>query len=74
MRKLLSYIIKQPDHSNRDMLRIILIDALTIGIGFIIMVRALVAGHSNQDAMTAGAVLFIIGVLIRVWRRDFKSK
>jgi hypothetical protein len=74
MNKFLNFLIKPALPKNpKDLLRIVSIDILTIGLGFTTIIAVLCDDfRKNQEAGTLGAALLILGVLIRLWRKDFK--
>lgn len=73
MKKILSFITNLPEEKFSSLvLRIIAIDIITIGLGFGIFVYNIMGKYSDHDIATLGACLFALGILIRLWRKEFK--
>lgn len=74
MKKILSFLTTLPEEKlSGDVLRILAIESITIGIGFVIIVSSFADITVNQDSVTVGASLFALGVLLRIWRKEHKK-
>lgn len=76
MKKIISALINPYDETKPgDFTRIIVVDLLTIGAGFVAIIHGFLEGtYRTIDDGTLGAVLFIIGILINYWRRQRSRK
>ncbi|HEY1046680.1 MAG TPA: hypothetical protein VGF79_09595 [Bacteroidia bacterium] len=50
---------------------VILVDILTIGLGFTVLLSSIFeGGRPSQEGVTFGSSLLILGILIRLWRKE----
>lgn len=72
MKKIINSLVNRYDETKPgDFTRIIVIDLLTIGVGFVSIMHGLIdKGYWSAEGSTLGSALFITGILINYWRRQ----
>ena len=57
------------------MIRIVVIDVVTFLIGFTMFFGSLsnIDYRISEEGITYGVVLIVLGILIRLWRKEFKE-
>lgn len=76
MKKLFSLLINVPKEKiTNAMIRIVVIDVVTFLIGFTMFFGSLsnIDYRISEEGITYGVVLIVLGILIRLWRKEFKD-
>jgi hypothetical protein len=73
MKKIIAFLTnKQVGSVDNMVLKTITIDLVTFGFGTIIFFSSLLNNYSDKAGASSGALLIILGVLIRIWKKEIK--
>jgi hypothetical protein len=74
MRNVISFLTGAPkENIDSKALKSIVIDIVTIGLGTVILLSSIFDYRVKQDGVILGSSLFILGVLIRSWKKTLNK-
>ena len=73
MKKIVSFLIDiQEQNIDDKLIKTILIDSITIGIGTVMFLCSVFNNYVNEEGVLVGSSLCILGILIRIWKKEIK--
>lgn len=73
MKKIVSFLTNiQEQNIDNKLMKTILIDSVTIGVGTVLFLCSIFNNHTSEEGILIGSSLCILGILIRIWKKEVK--